>query len=116
MAMLPKQIAHHFGKELAVRQRPIRCRQPSVVAGDVCARDNEKEGRAGHQHCEAMNTPGHKDFGLRISDCGFWRNRLRTKEPFQIRNPQSEIVLSVCPALGTRSPVTSEASWVVRAT
>src|SRR5437762_7967462 len=91
MAMLPKQIAHHFGKELAVRQRPIRCRQPSVVAGDVRARDNEKEGRAGHEHCETMNTPGHKDFGLRISDCGFWRNRLRTKEPFQIRNSQSAI-------------------------
>ena len=72
-------------------------RRPANIgfAGDVRARDNEKEGRAGHQHCEAMNTPGHKDFGLRISDCGFWRNRLRTKEPFKsaIRNPQSAIAL-----------------------
>jgi len=46
MAMLPKEITDHLRKELAIRQGPIRCRQPGVVTGDVRARDDEKERRA----------------------------------------------------------------------
>src|SRR5438034_1724940 len=82
MAMFPKQVANHPGKYLAVREWPIRCCQSRVVTGDIRAGNNEKERRDCHQQCEAMNSTGHKDFGLQICDCG------NANPQFAIRNPQ----------------------------
>src|SRR5260370_10127923 len=95
MAMLPKQIADHLREELPVRKGPIRCRQPSVMTGNVRARDNEKERRARHYDCEPMNPTRHKNFESRISDCGFPKCLLRTKYLFKsaFRIPKSAITL-----------------------
>src|SRR5260370_25553784 len=95
MAMTQNQIADPLGEELPVTQRPIRCRHPSVMTGNVRARDNEKERRARHYDCEPMNPTRHKNFELRIPDCGFPKCLLRTKYLFKsaFRIPKSAITL-----------------------
>ena len=73
MTVLPKQIADHPGKNLPVRERPIRSCQSRVVAGDVRAGNNEKERCDCHQQREAMNTLRHSRFGLWLGPgFGFW--------------------------------------------
>src|SRR5438046_10759940 len=112
MAVLPEQVADHPGKKLPVRQRPIRSRQARVVAGDVSARDDEKERCARHQQRKAMNTLGHKDFESRISNCEIEKHRA-----FQsaIRNPKSAILSASYPST-LRARASSAASSAVRLT
>ena len=35
------------------RSRPVRDRQPSIIAGDQCPSDDQQEGRAGNEHSKA---------------------------------------------------------------
>src|SRR6266849_6574739 len=110
MAVFPEDIADHFWKELSESQRPIRDGQARVVAGDISARDDEKERCARHQQRKAMNTLGHKDFESRIANCEIEKHRA-----FQsaIRNPKSAILSASYPS-ALPTPASSEANSAVR--
>src|SRR5256714_13131567 len=88
MPMFPKKVTDHLWKELAVRQRPIRRCESRVVTGDVRARNDEKERGDCDQQRETMNTPGHRNFELRICNCGL-KNLCLINPQFAIRNSQS---------------------------
>src|SRR5882724_7230309 len=68
--MFPKEIADHLWEKLTIRERPVGCSQPGIVAGNQCACDDQKKRGASDQQRETMDTPVHiSDCRLPIADC-----------------------------------------------